>query len=221
LPAPAALTDAEAAAVPETFFTVWGNAFMRGRLAAGETLLIHGGASGIGTTAIQLAKAFGATVIVTAGSDARCAACLALGADHAINHRTTDFVTAVKEITGGRGVDVILDMVAGDYVNRNYKCAALDGRIVQIATLNGAEVQVDVRLLMGKRLTHTGSTLRPQSIAAKGEIARQLLAHVWPLIEAGTVKPLMDEVFALEDAAKAHAKMEAGEVTGKVVLRVG
>ncbi|MCU0831486.1 MAG: NAD(P)H-quinone oxidoreductase [Rhizobiaceae bacterium] len=220
LPAPASLSAIEAAAVPETFFTVWGNVFMRGRLQAGETLLVHGGASGIGTTAIQLAKAFGAAVIVTAGSDERCAACLALGADHAVNHRTTDFVDAVKTITAGRGADVILDMVAGDYVNRNYKAAAVEGRIVQIATLNGAEVQVDVRLLMGKRLTHTGSTLRPQSIAAKGEIARQLKAHVWPLIEAGTITPLIDTVFPLEDAAKAHARMEAGEVTGKLVLRV-
>jgi putative PIG3 family NAD(P)H quinone oxidoreductase len=221
LHAPKILTDIDAAAVPETFFTVWGNVFMRGRLQHGETLLIHGGASGIGTTAIQLAKAFGAKVIVTAGSDERCAACIQLGADHAINHRTMDFVAAVKAITGGHGADVILDMVAGDYVNRNYTCAAMDGRIVQIATLSGAEVQVDVRLLMGKRLTHTGSTLRPQSVAAKGEIARQLREQVWPLLEAGTIKPLIDHVFPLEEAWKAHARMEAGDVTGKLVLSVG
>ncbi|NJS39759.1 MAG: zinc-binding dehydrogenase [Rhodobacteraceae bacterium] len=171
--------------------------------------------SGIGTTAIQLGKAFGATVIVTAGSDARCAACIGLGADHAINHRTTDFVAAIKEITGGRGADVILDMVAGDYVNRNYKAAALDGRIVQIATLNGAVVEADIRLLMGKRLTHTGSTLRPQSVAAKAAIAVELERQVWPLIEAGTIAPLMDQTFALDRCRKAHARMEAGEVTAK------
>jgi NADPH:quinone reductase len=221
LPAPSALSDAEAAAVPETFFTVWSNVFMRAGLKPGETLLVHGGASGIGTTAIMLAKAFGATVIVTAGSDERCASCIALGADHAVNHRTTDFVEAVKAATGGKGADVILDMVGGSYAPRNHRAAAMDGRIAQIATLDGAVAEIDLRLIMMKRLVHTGSTLRPQSIAAKGAIARQLQDRVWPLIEAGAIKPLMDETFALEDAWKAHAKMEAGEVTGKLVLRVG
>ena len=194
---------------------------MRGKLAQGETLLVHGGASGIGTTAIQLGKAFGATVIVTAGSDARCDACLALGADNAINHKSQDFVEALKDITKGRGADVILCMVGGDYTKRNHQAAAIDGRIVQIATLNGAVTEVDLRLIMGKRLTHTGSTLRPQSEAAKAEIARQLLSKVWPLIEAGTLKPLMDEMFDLNDARLAHARMEAGEVIGKMVLKVG
>jgi NADPH:quinone reductase len=216
-----ALSDAEASAVPETFFTVWSNVFMRGGLKAGETLLIHGGASGIGTTAIMLGKAFGATVIVTAGSDERCAACLALGADHAINHRSTDFVDAVHGFNNHYGADVILDMVGGDYAQRNHRAAAIDGRIVQIATLNGAKSEIDLRLIMMKRLTHTGSTLRPQSVAAKGEIARQLKANVWPLIESGAIKPLMDETFPLEDVWKAHAKMEAGEVIGKMVLRIG
>jgi putative PIG3 family NAD(P)H quinone oxidoreductase len=221
LPVPAKLSMVQAAALPETFFTVWSNVFMRGRLKAGETLLIHGGASGIGTTAIMLGKAFGATVIITAGSDARCDACTKLGAEHAINHKTQDFVEEIKTITNGHGADVILDMVGGDYVMRNHKCAAVDGRIVQIATLGGAVTEIDLRLIMGKRLTHTGSTLRPQSEAAKTEIARQLLAHVWPLIEAGTIAPLMDEMFELDHAWQAHTRMEAGEVVGKMVLRVG
>jgi putative PIG3 family NAD(P)H quinone oxidoreductase len=220
LPVPRGLSIKEAAALPETFFTVWSNVFMRGKLKAGETLLIHGGASGIGTTAIMLGKAFGATVIVTAGSDARCDACLKLGADYAINHKTQDFVEEIKTITKGHGADVILDMVGGDYVMRNHKCAAVDGRIVQIATLGGAVTQIDLRLIMMKRLVHTGSTLRPQSLEAKTAIARQLLEHVWPLIEAGTIKPLMDEMFALDQVWKAHARMEAGEVVGKMVLKV-
>jgi putative PIG3 family NAD(P)H quinone oxidoreductase len=221
LPVPRGMSMLQAAALPETFFTVWSNVFMRGKLKAGETLLIHGGASGIGTTAIMLGKAFGATVIITAGSDARCDACLTLGADHAINHKTQDFVEEIKTITGGKGADVILDMVGGDYVMRNHKCAAVDGRIVQIATLGGAVTEIDLRLIMGKRLTHTGSTLRPQTEFAKAEIARQLLQHVWPLIEAGTIAPLMDELFDLDQAWQAHTRMEAGEVVGKMVLRVG
>ena len=221
LPAPAGLSLAEAAALPETFFTVWSNVFMRGKLKSGETLLIHGGASGIGTTAIMLGKAFGAKVIVTAGSDARCAACIQLGADHTINYKTLDFMEGVKSITNNHGADVILDMVGGSYVSRNHQCAAVDGRIVQIATLGGAVTEVDLRLIMGKRLTHTGSTLRPQSEAAKAEIAHQLLQHVWPMIEAGTIKPLMDEMFDLDEAWKAHTRMETGEVVGKMVLRVG
>jgi putative PIG3 family NAD(P)H quinone oxidoreductase len=220
LPVPAGMTLREAAAVPETFFTVWSNVFMRGKLQAGETLLVHGGASGIGTTAIQLAKAFGATVIVTAGSDARCEACLKIGADHAINHKAGDFAEAVKTITNGKGADVILDMVGGDYTLRNHRAAAIDGRIVQIATLNGAVANIDLRLIMMKRLTHTGSTLRPQSEAAKAEIAAQLKAQVWPLLASGRIRPVMDEVFALEEADKAHARMEAGDVIGKMVLKV-
>jgi putative PIG3 family NAD(P)H quinone oxidoreductase len=221
LPVPRGLSIKEAAALPETFFTVWSNVFMRGKLKAGETFLIHGGASGIGTTAIMLGKAFGATVIVTAGSDARCDACLKLGADYAINHKTQDFVEEIKTITKGHGADVILDMVGGDYVMRNHKCAAVDGRIVQIATLGGAVTQIDLRLIMMKRLVHTGSTLRPQSLEAKTAIARQLLEHVWPLIEAGTIAPLMDETFDLNQAWQAHTRMEADEVVGKMVLRVG
>jgi putative PIG3 family NAD(P)H quinone oxidoreductase len=221
VPVPANLSMLQAAALPETFFTVWSNVFMRGKLKSGETLLIHGGASGIGTTAIMLGIAFGASVIITAGSDARCYACLTLGADNAINYKTQDFVEQIKTITTGHGADVILDMVGGDYVMRNHKCAAVDGRIVQIATLGGAVTEIDLRLVMGKRLTHTGSTLRPQSEAAKAEIARQLVEHVWPLIEAGTIAPLMDEMFDLDLAWQAHTRMEAGEVVGKMVLRVG
>lgn len=220
LPVPNGLSMKEAAALPETFFTVWSNVFMRGKLKAGETFLIHGGASGIGTTAIQLGKAFGATVIVTAGSDARCEACRTLGADHAINHKTQDFAEEVRAFTNGKGADVILDMVGGSYAARNHKCAATDGRIVQIATLGGAVTEVDLRVIMSKRLTHTGSTLRPQSEAAKAEIASQLFEHVWPLIASGKIKPLMDEMFDLDDAWKAHAKMERGDVVGKMVLKV-
>ncbi len=220
LPVPAGLSMMQAAALPETFFTVWSNVFMRGKLQSGETLLIHGGASGIGTTAIMLGKAFGATVIVTAGSDARCQACLKLGADHAINHKTQDFVEEIKAITKGQGANVILDMVGGDYVMRNHKSAAVDGRIVQIATLGGAVTEIDLRLIMMKRLSHTGSTLRPQSEAAKTQIANQLLEHVWPFIEAGKIAPLMDEMFKLDDAWKAHTRMEAGEVVGKMVLQI-
>jgi putative PIG3 family NAD(P)H quinone oxidoreductase len=220
LPVPHGLTILQAAALPETFFTVWSNVFMRGQLKAGETLLIHGGASGIGTTAIQLGKAFGATVIVTAGSDARCDACLELGADYAINYKTLDFVEEIKSITNSKGTDVILDMVGGDYVMRNHKCAAVDGRIVQIATLGGAVTEIDLRLIMGKRLSHTGSTLRPQSEAAKAAIAAQLSEHVWPLIEAGKITPLMDEMFELDQVWQAHTRMEAGEVVGKMVLKV-
>jgi putative PIG3 family NAD(P)H quinone oxidoreductase len=221
LPVPRGMPMLQASALPETFFTVWSNVFMRGGLKAGETLLIHGGASGIGTTAIMLGKAFGATVIITAGSDARCDACIKLGADYAINHKTQDFVEEIKTITNGCGADVILDMVGGDYVMRNHKCAAVDGRIVQIATLAGAVTEIDLRLIMMKRLTHTGSTLRPQSQAAKTEIARQLLQHVWPLIEAGTIAPLMDETFDLDQAWQSHTRMEAGDVVGKMVLTVG
>ncbi len=187
LPLPSGYGYIEAAAIPETFFTVWHNVFERGGLKEGETLLIHGGSSGIGTTAIQLGKALGANVIVTAGSADKCEACLKLGADRAVNYRDEDFVTAVKDATKGKGADVILDMVGGDYVDRNYKAAAEDGRIVQIAFLNGAKATANFALLMTKRLTHTGSTLRPRSVDFKAGIARELEAKVWPLLAARSV----------------------------------
>jgi len=220
LPVPAGLTLSEAAGIPETFFTVWTNVFDRGGLKSGESLLVHGGASGIGTTAIQLAKAFGATVFITAGSAEKCAACEALGADHAIDYKTADFVEAVKQATDGKGVDVILDMVGGDYVVRNYHAAAEEGRIVQIAFLRGNKAEVDLNPVMRKRLTHTGSTLRPRSVAFKADIARALEEKVWPLIAAGKVKPVMDSVFPLEKAAEAHARIDADH-TGKIVLETG
>ncbi|EIM27360.1 NAD(P)H-quinone oxidoreductase [Microvirga lotononidis] len=218
LPIPPGLSFEEAGAIPETFFTVWTNVFDRGRLRSGETLLVHGGTSGIGTTAIQLAKAFGATVIATAGSRDKCDACLRLGADVAINYRNQDFVTAAKEATGGRGVDVILDMVGGDYISRNYEAAAQDGRIVQIAFLQGPKAEVDFRRLMVKRLTHTGSTLRPRSPAEKADIAEALEEKVWPLLAQGRCRPVMDSTFAFEDVAKAHGRMDGGEHIGKIVL---
>jgi NADPH:quinone reductase len=192
--------------------------FDRGRLQAGETFLVHGGTSGIGTTAIQLAKAFGAKVIATAGSPEKCEACLRLGADVAVNYRKEDFVAAAKEATGGRGADLILDMVGGDYITRNYDAAALDGRIVQIAFLQSPKVEVDFRRLMVKRLTHTGSTLRPRSPAEKAVIARALEDKVWPLLAEGRCRPVMDSTFAFEDVAKAHARMDGGEHIGKIVL---
>jgi len=218
LPIPAGLSIEEAGAIPETYFTVWTNVFDRGRLQSGETFLVHGGTSGIGTTAIQLAKAFGATVVATAGSDEKCDACLRLGADVAINYRHQDFVAVAKEATGGRGVDVILDMVGGSYIARNYDAAAQDGRIVQIAFLQGPKAEVDFRRLMVKRLTHTGSTLRPRSPAEKAEIAEALEDKVWPLLEQGRCRPVMDSTFAFEDVAKAHARMDGGQHIGKIVL---
>lgn len=221
LPVPAGLSLIEAAALPETCFTVWGNLFQRGRLAAGESVLIHGGASGIGTTAIQLAKALGAIVFVTARNAQRCAACVQLGADVAIAYESEDYVQVVRERTAGRGVDVILDMVGGDYVARNLECLAPEGRLVYIATLRGSQVQIDIRTLMAKRLTLTGSTLRPQSNAAKAVIADALREKVWPLIEAGRMRPLIDRQFALADAASAHALMQGSGHIGKIVLRVG
>ena len=208
----------EAGGVAETFFTVWTNVFVRGRLKAGEWLLAHGGTSGIGTTAIMLAKAFGAQVIVTAGSDEKCQACLKLGADAAINYKTADFAVEVKKATGGRGADLILDMVGGPYVSKNYDAAAVEGRIVQIAFLQGANVQVDMQRIMLKRLTHTGSTLRPRSVAEKAEIARALETLVWPLLAAGKCKPVIHSVFPLRDAAKAHALMESSAHIGKIIL---
>ena len=220
LPVPAGLTMTEAAAIPETFFTVWHNVFERGGLKPGETLLVHGGSSGIGTTAIQLAAAFGSYVIATAGSAEKCAACLALGADRAVNHREEDFVAAVKEATGGRGADVILDMVGGDYVPRNHEAAAEDGRIVQIATMNGAKATIDVSRLMMKRLTHTGSTLRPRSADFKARLAAELEARVWPLLSTRAVAPVIDRIFPLVDAWRAHERMEEGQHIGKIVLDV-
>jgi NADPH:quinone reductase len=218
LPIPAGFDVVRAAGIPETFFTVWGNVFDRGRLAAGEWLLVHGGSSGIGTTAIQLAKAFGAKVIATAGSAEKCRACLDLGADRAVNYRSEDFVTACQEATGGKGVDVILDMVAGTYTDRNIVAAAPEGRIVQIAVLGGATVSFNISRLMMKRLTLTGSTLRPRSRAFKGFLATSLEAKVWPLLAAGKVQVVLDSTFPLLQAADAHRRMETGEHIGKIVL---
>jgi putative PIG3 family NAD(P)H quinone oxidoreductase len=220
LPVPTGLTLTEAAAIPETFFTVWHNVFERGRLQAGETLLVHGGSSGIGTTAIQLAKAFGARVIATAGSAEKCEACRKLGADVAVNYKSEDFVAATKAATGDKGADVILDMVGGDYIERNYEAAAVDGRIVQIAFLASPKATVNFLRLMMKRLTHTGSTLRARSIADKGAIARAVEEHVLPLIAAGKARPLMDSTFPLAQAAAAHARMESSAHIGKIVLVV-
>ena len=218
LPLPAGLTPIEAAAIPETFFTVWHNMFERGRLAAGETVLIHGGSSGIGTTAIQLAKAFGALVVTTAGSPEKCAACSKLGADVVINYKTEDFVAATKKATANHGADVVIDLIGGDYVDRNYEAAAVEGRIVQIAVQSSPRATIDLRRLMFKRLTHTGSTLRARSVADKGAIARAVEAKVLPLIASGRVKPVINSTFQLRDAAAAHARMEAGHHVGKIVL---
>jgi NADPH2:quinone reductase len=218
LPIPAGLSLIEAGGVPETFFTVWVNVFQRGGLTSGESFMVHGGTSGIGTTAIQLAKAFGATVIATAGSAEKCQACRDLGADHAINYREADFVAAARQATGGRGVDLILDMVGGDYINRNYEAAAESGRIAQIAFLNGPKAEVDFRKLMMKRLSHTGSTLRPRSIAEKAAIAADLEARVWPLLAAGRCKPVIHATFPYTEAAAAHALMESNAHIGKIVL---
>ncbi len=220
LPIPAGLDMVRAAAIPETFFTVWNNVFERGRLAAGEWFMVHGGSSGIGTTAIQLAKAFGAKVIATAGSAEKCKACLELGADRAINYKAEDFVAGAKEATGGKGVDVILDMVAGDYTERNIAAAAEEGRIVQIAVLGGAEVKINISRVMMKRLTITGSTLRPRTREAKAGFARALEAKVWPLLASGRVKVVMDSTFPLAKAADAHRRLESSQHVGKVVLVV-
>ena len=212
------LSMTEAAAVPETFFTVWHNAFERGGLKKGETLLIHGGSSGIGTTAIQLAKAFGARVVTTAGSQEKCEACRKLGADVAINYKTEDFVAATKAATGDKGAEVIVDMVGGDYIARNYEAAAVEGRIVQIAFQGSPKSTVDFRRIMLKRLHHTGSTLRARSVADKGAIARAVEDNVLPLIAAGKVKPVIYKTFPLRDAASAHALMETSAHIGKIVL---
>jgi putative PIG3 family NAD(P)H quinone oxidoreductase len=215
---PAALSILEAGATPETLMTVWHNVFERGRLQPGETILIHGGSSGIGTMAIQLAKAFGSKVIVTVGSKDKADACLKLGADHAINYKTDDFVAAAKSMTEGKGPNVILDMVGGDYVERNYDAAAADGRIVQIATLGGAKITTNIAKLMVKRLHHTGSTLRPRSNADKAAMVTAIEAKVMPLLREGRIKPLMDSTFPLEKAADAHRRMETSEHIGKIVL---
>ncbi len=208
----------EAAGLPETYFTVWSNVFDRARLQRGETLLVHGGTSGIGVTAIQLGKAFGATVIVTAGSDDKCDACRALGADHAINYRSSDFVAEARRITNERGVDVILDMVAGDYIARGLQCLAEDGRLVIIAVQGGVKSQIDAGLVLRRRLTITGSTLRPRPVAFKAAIARALREQVWPLLEAGKIRPVVHAVLPAEQAAQAHALMESGTHVGKIVL---
>jgi NADPH2:quinone reductase len=218
LPIPAGLSLAEAAALPETFFTVWSNVFDLARLQPGETLLVHGGSSGIGVTAIQLAKAFGATVLVTAGSDEKCAACRALGADQAINYRTSDFAAEVKRCTAGRGADVILDMVAGDYVSREIPCLATDGRLAIIAVQGGTRAEINVGEVLFRRLTITGSTLRPRPLAFKAAIAAQLRERVWPLIAAGRIRPQLARVFPAAQAAQAHTLMESNQHIGKIVL---
>ncbi|PAT42768.1 NAD(P)H-quinone oxidoreductase [Vandammella animalimorsus] len=226
LPVPRGLSDEQAAALPETFFTVWSNVFERGRLQPGETLLVQGGTSGIGVTAIQLAKAAGATVIVTAGSDAKCAAACELGADHAINYKTADFAEEARRLTDGRGVDLILDMVAGSYVQREVECLAEDGRLLIIAVQGGVDSGFNAALVLRRRLTITGSTLRPRPVAFKGAIAQALRAKVWPWLESGAVKPVLHASFdALQaadglpsGAARAHALMESNQHIGKIVL---
>ena len=220
LPVPKGLSVLEAAALPETFFTVWSNLFDRAGLKAGESALIHGGGSGIGTTAIQLAKAFGATVFTTAGNEDKCRVCRELGADRAVNYNKEDFVSVCKDATAGRGVDVILDMVAGDYVNRNIEVAAAEGRYVFIAGLKGFSAQVSVRSIMLKRLQLTGSTLRPRPVAFKAAIAASLRQHVWPLLEAGKIKPVVHAAVPLREASAGHRMMEASEHIGKIMLRV-
>jgi NADPH2:quinone reductase len=220
LPAPRGLDLVSAAAIPETFFTVWTNVFERGRLAAGESILVHGGSSGIGTTAIQLARAHGARVFATAGSPEKCAACERLGAERAINYRDADFLEAVRAATGGKGVDVVLDMVGAEYFARNVDALAVEGRLVEIATLRGAKAELTIPTIMQRRLTITGSTLRPRSVAEKGAIARALRTRVWPLLESGAVKPIIYKTFPLTHAAEAHRVMEAGEHIGKLVLVV-
>jgi NADPH2:quinone reductase len=219
LPVPAGLSLVEAASLPETFFTVWSNVVDRGGLQAGQTFLVQGGTSGIGVTAIQVAKAAGATVIATAGSDDKARACKRLGADHAINYKTHDFGAEVARITGSRGVDVILDMVAGDYIAREIKCMAEDGRLVVIAVQGGVKAEIDAGLVLRRRLTITGSTLRPRPVAFKTAIARSLREKVWPWLESGRVKPVIHQVFAPAEAAAAHALMESNQHIGKLVLQ--
>lgn len=218
LPVPQGLSALEAASLPETFFTVWSNVFQRAGLKEGETLLVQGGSSGIGVTAIQVARALGHRVFATAGTAEKCRACEALGAERAINYKEEDFVAVVKELTGGKGVDVVLDMVGGDYVAREVNCLADDGRIVIIALLGGAKANVDLGQVLRRRLTITGSTLRPRPVAFKAQIARELRERVWPLLAAGSIKPVIYKTFPLADAARAHALMESSEHVGKIVL---
>jgi len=218
LPIPKGLSPIEAASLPETFFTVWSNVYDRARLAPGESFLVQGGTSGIGVTAIQMAKAFGHKVLATAGSPQKCSACVELGADRAINYRTEDFVAVVKEVTEGRGVNVILDMVGGEYVDRELKCLADDGRLVIIAMLGGARSNVNLNEILRRRLTVTGSTLRPRPVSFKGAIARALREKVWPHIESGAIKPVVYRIFPLAEAVHAHALMESGAHIGKIVL---
>jgi putative PIG3 family NAD(P)H quinone oxidoreductase len=221
LPLPRGMDLVHAAAVPETTFTVWTNLFERGRLAAGESVLVHGGSSGIGTTAIQIARARGARVFATAGSAVKCAACEALGAEQAFNYREVDFVERVKDVTAGRGVDVILDMVGGDYVQRNLDALAIEGRLVMIGRQGGGRSEIDVMAILRKRLTLTGSTLRVRSVAEKGAIARSVAEHVWPLFESGAIRVVVHATFPLDQAADAHRMMESSVHVGKLVLRVG
>ena len=218
LPPPRGVDLVAAAAIPETFFTVWTNVFERGRLQAGESLLVHGGSSGIGTTVIQLARARGARVFATAGSAAKCEACERLGAERAINYREADFVAAVRDLTGGGGVDVVLDMVGGEYFARNLDVLAVEGRLVEIATLHGVKAELNIQTIMGRRLTITGSTLRLRPVAEKGAIAAALRQQVWPLLESSAVRPIVHATFPLRDAAEAHRVMEAGTHIGKLVL---
>jgi putative PIG3 family NAD(P)H quinone oxidoreductase len=218
LPVPRGMTVVTAAAIPETFFTVWSNVFQRGRLRQGESILIHGGSSGIGTTAIQLAQTRGSRVFATAGSAEKCAACERLGAERCIDYREDDFVAAVRALTGGRGVDVILDMVGGDYFARNIEALAVEGRLVEIATLHGVKAELNIQTLMGRRLTITGSTLRPRPVAEKGAIAAELREHVWPLLESDVVKPIVHATFPLPDAREAHRVMESSTHIGKLLL---
>lgn len=220
LPVPNGISMVQAAAIPETFFTVWTNVFQRGRLQVGETFLVHGGASGIGTTAIQLASAIGARVFATVGSAEKCSAAVSLGADEAFNYHTTDFVDVMRDRTKGRGVDVILDMVGGPYVARNIQALAIDGRLVQISFLQGSRMELDLHPIMAKRLTLTGSTLRPRSIEEKGALARDVYEHVWPLLESRRVRPVIDQTFPLVDAIAAHRRIESSEHIGKIVLTV-
>ena len=218
LPVPAGLNMIEAASLPETFFTAWQNVFAIARLQAGETLLVQGGSSGIGVTAIQLAKALGSRVIVTAGSDEKCAACIAIGADHAINYRAQDFVAETKRVTGGRGADVVLDMVGGDYIGRELQCMADDGRLALIAVQGGTASAIDAGLLLRKRLSITGSTLRPRPVVYKTALAKSLRETVWPLLATGRIKPVIHQVFAADQAADAHTLMESSTHVGKIVL---
>jgi NADPH2:quinone reductase len=218
LPVPKGMSDIEAASLPETFFTVWSNVFDRVKLQAGETLLVQGGTSGIGVTAIQMAKALGATVIATAGSDEKCQACIKLGADHAINYKTQDFVAEVKQLTGGAGVNVVLDMVAGSYVAREVECLAEDGRIAIIAVQGGTKAEFNAGMVLRKRLVITGSTLRPRPVAFKAAIAQSLKKNVWPLIERGAIKPVIYKTFPAAQAAQAHTLMESNQHIGKIVL---